>query len=42
LQQIFKNAQAVKWQNRLFGGLLMAVGTGLFFVKRSQQAMPSV
>jgi len=38
LQNLFKNAQAVKWQNRVFGGLLMAVGTGLFFVKRSQQA----
>lgn len=36
LQGILKNAQAVKWQNRVFGGLLMAVGAGLFFVKRSQ------
>ena len=38
LQKLFRNAQAIKWQNRVFGGLLMAVGTGLFFVKRSQQA----
>lgn len=37
LQVLFKNAQAIKLQNRLFGGLLMAVGAGLFFVKRSQQ-----
>lgn len=37
LQSLFKNAQALKLQNRLFGGLLMAVGAGLFFVKRSQQ-----
>ncbi len=42
LQNLFRNAQAVKWQNRLFGGLLMAVGAGLFFVKRSQQAMAPV
>lgn len=37
LQALFKDAQAIKLQNRLFGGLLMAVGTGLLFVKRSQQ-----
>ncbi|MDO8720417.1 MAG: LysE family transporter [Polaromonas sp.] len=37
LQTLFKNAQAIQLQNRVFGGLLMAVGTGLFFVKRSQQ-----
>lgn len=42
LQTLFKNAQAIKWQNRVFGGLLMAVGTGLFFVKRSQQASISI
>ena len=36
LQGLLKNAQAVKWQNRVFGGLLMAVGAGLFFVKRSK------
>ena len=38
LQALLKNAQAIKLQNRLFGGLLMAVGAGLFFVKRGQQA----
>lgn len=38
LQTLFKNAQAIRLQNRVFGGLLMAVGAGLFFVKRSQQA----
>lgn len=37
LQGLFRNTQAIKLQNRLFGGLLMAVGAGLFFVKRSQQ-----
>ena len=42
LQKLFKNAQAVKWQNRAFGGLLMAVGVGLFFVKRGQQAVAAV
>ncbi|MFZ2295664.1 MAG: LysE family transporter [Polaromonas sp.] len=42
LQKLFRNAQAIKWQNRVFGGLLMAVGAGLFFVKRSQQAMQPV
>ena len=41
LQKLFKNAHAIKWQNRVFGGLLMAVGAGLFFVKRSQQAVLS-
>jgi homoserine/homoserine lactone efflux protein len=42
LQKLFRNAQAVKWQNRAFGGLLMAVGIGLFFVKRGQQAVQPV
>lgn len=42
LQALFKNAQAIKLQNHLFGGLLMAVGVGLFFVKRGQQAAQSV
>jgi homoserine/homoserine lactone efflux protein len=37
LQTLFENAQAIQLQNRVFGGLLMAVGAGLFFVKRSQQ-----
>ena len=39
LQKLFSNAQAMRAQNRIFGGLLMAVGTGLFFVKRSQNAL---
>lgn len=38
LQALFKDARAMKAQNRVFGGLLMAIGTGLFFVKRTQQA----
>ena len=42
LQKLFRNAQAVKWQNRAFGGLLMAVGTGLFFVKRGHQVAQAV
>jgi homoserine/homoserine lactone efflux protein len=35
MQRYFRDAVAVKRQNRVFGGLLMAVGTALFFVKRS-------
>lgn len=42
LQKFFRNAQAIKWQNRVFGGLLMAVGAALFFVKRSQSTTPAV
>ncbi|WP_300752690.1 LysE family transporter [Janthinobacterium sp.] len=34
MQRFFRDAKAVKKQNRFFGGLLMAVGTALFFVKR--------
>jgi homoserine/homoserine lactone efflux protein len=34
MQRFFRDARAVKRQNRVFGGLLMAVGTALFFVKR--------
>lgn len=34
MQRFFRDAHAVKQQNRVFGGLLMAVGTALFFVKR--------
>jgi homoserine/homoserine lactone efflux protein len=34
MQRFFRNASAVKKQNRFFGGILMAVGAGLFFVKR--------
>ncbi|RBA23099.1 LysE family transporter [Herminiimonas fonticola] len=35
MQGFFRDAHAVKKQNRFFGGLLMVVGAGLFFVKRS-------
>lgn len=35
MQRFFRDARAVKMQNRFFGGLLMAVGAALFFVKRS-------
>ena len=38
MQRFFRDAKAVKKQNRFFGGLLMAVGAALFFVKRSSQA----
>ncbi|GJG95953.1 LysE family transporter [Cupriavidus pauculus] len=34
MQGLFRNARAVRWQNRFFGGVLMAVGTALFFVRR--------
>lgn len=34
MQRFFRNASAVKKQNRFFGSILMAVGAGLFFVKR--------
>lgn len=37
-QRFFRDARAVKKQNRFFGGVLMAVGTTLFFVKRSPTA----
>lgn len=35
MQRFFRDVQAVRMQNRVFGGLLMAVGTALFFVKRN-------
>lgn len=34
MQGLFRNARALRWQNRFFGGVLMAVGTALFFVRR--------
>lgn len=34
MQRYFRNADAVRKQNRFFGGVLVAVGTALFFVKR--------
>lgn len=35
MQRYFRDARAVKKQNMFFGGVLMAVGAALFFVKRS-------
>jgi homoserine/homoserine lactone efflux protein len=35
MQRFFRDARAVKKQNRFFGGVLMAVGATLFFVKRA-------
>lgn len=35
MQRYFRNAHAVKKQNMFFGGVLMAVGATLFFVKRT-------
>lgn len=34
MQRYFRDPLAVKKQNRLFGGMLIAVGTALFFVRR--------
>lgn len=34
MQSLFRNARALRWQNRFFGSVLMAVGTALFFVRR--------
>ena len=39
MQNLFRNAQALKIQNRIFGALLMVIGTGLFFVKRGNQSL---
>lgn len=38
MQRFFRDAGAIRKQNRVFGGLLMAVGAALFFVKRGTQA----
>lgn len=38
LRRLLRNPRALRAQNRLFGGLLMAVGAGLFFVRRSSSA----
>lgn len=38
MQRYFRDARAVKRQNQFFGGVLMAVGAALFFVKRSPSA----
>lgn len=37
LRRLLRSPRAVRNQNRVFGGLLMAVGAGLFFVKRGGQ-----
>ncbi|GAB1387374.1 LysE family transporter [Melaminivora sp.] len=37
LRRLMQNASAMRAQNRVFGALLMAVGAGLFFVKRGGQ-----
>ena len=38
MQRFFRDARAVKKQNRFFGGVLMLVGGALFFVKRGAHA----
>ena len=38
MQRFFRDARAVKRQNRFFGGMLMLVGAALFFVKRGAPA----
>jgi homoserine/homoserine lactone efflux protein len=38
MQRYLRDARAVKMQNRIFGGILMAVGATLFFVKRTPNA----
>ncbi len=38
MQRFFRDPRAIKKQNRVFGGLLVGVGTALFFVKRGAQA----
>lgn len=38
MQRFFRDADAVKKQNRFFGGVLMLVGGTLFFVKRGAAA----
>ncbi|WP_311222471.1 MULTISPECIES: LysE family transporter [unclassified Acidovorax] len=37
LRRLMRSPRAARNQNRVFGGLLMAVGAGLFFVKRGGQ-----
>lgn len=38
MQRYFRDARAMKKQNMFFGGVLMAVGATLFFVKRNPSA----
>ncbi|MCW7537574.1 LysE family transporter [Aquabacterium sp. A7-Y] len=35
MQRWFRSERAGRWQNRFFGGVLMAVGAALFFVRRT-------
>ena len=35
LRRWMRSPEAMRWQNRIFGGLLMLVGVGLFFVQRN-------
>jgi homoserine/homoserine lactone efflux protein len=35
MQRYFSDPRWLKSQNRFFGGILMAIGAALFFVKRS-------
>ncbi|WP_120971404.1 LysE family transporter [Comamonas sp. lk] len=37
LRSLMRSARAMRNQNRVFGSLLVAVGTGLFFVQRANQ-----
>jgi homoserine/homoserine lactone efflux protein len=38
MQRLFRDPRMLQRQNRFFGGVLMAVGTALFFVKRAVDA----
>jgi len=38
MQRLFRDARAVRIQNRFFGAVLVVVGSMLFFVKRGAQA----
>ena len=38
LRRLLQGSRAMRIQNQVFGGLLMLVGAGLFFVKRTQHA----
>jgi len=38
LRRLLRDSRAMRIQNKVFGGLLMLVGLGLFFVKRTQNA----
>ena len=38
LRRLLRDSKAMRIQNKVFGGLLMLVGVGLFFVKRTQHA----